>query len=128
MTQYCAMCGLTTTQLTTPTPLMMPCALPLYWRRTHSIRCKKSLSTIVSSNTRSPSAHGVIVPHQTRCHLILAQKSIDGIVTHVFGVIRKIRQWLIDRADQQVLAIIQSGWSHAQHDRLFHQTCLDVNL
>jgi hypothetical protein len=47
-----------------------------------------------------------VVPHVDARDAVLPEVSIDRVVAHVLSVLRKIRQRVVDLADQQVLAII----------------------
>src|SRR5260370_33495764 len=113
MIQCSCVSGFTYTQFTMPIPLIRPWALPLYWRRTSSILCEKSLSMIVSSNAMQPSScrdlFTHVVPYETRRHLLVTQKPVDGIVAHVFNMVGEVCQRVVDRTHQQVLAVIQAG-------------------
>ena len=41
-----------------------------------------------------------VVPHQMRRHLLIAQKSIDRVVTHIIHVVGKIRERRVNRTHQ----------------------------
>src|SRR5260370_20964218 len=52
-----------------------------------------------------------VVPYETRRHLLVTQKPVDGIVAHVFNMVGEVCQRVVDRTHQQVLAVIQAGWA-----------------
>ena len=56
-----------------------------------------------------------VVPHQPRGNPLAAQIAIDGIVAESLAMIRKVRQRVVDLADQQVLAVSKTchGFFHA---------------
>jgi len=41
-----------------------------------------------------------VVPHQMRRHLLIAQKLIDRVVTHIIHVVGKIRERMVNRTHQ----------------------------
>ena len=53
-----------------------------------------------------------VVPYQARGHPVVPKKSVDRIMAHVLGMISKMGQCMVDRAHQQVLAVIQARWFH----------------
>ena len=50
-----------------------------------------------------------VLPYETRRHLLVTQKPVDGIVAHIFNMVGEVRQRVVDRTHQQVLAVIQAG-------------------
>jgi hypothetical protein len=53
-----------------------------------------------------------VVPHIAARDTVFFEISIDRVVAHLLSVLRKIRQRVVDLADQQILAIIQAIWFH----------------
>ena len=58
-----------------------------------------------------------IIPNKLEAKFVSAQIAVEGIMTKLFAVLGKIRQCVIDLADQQILAIVQTAyclcsWSH----------------
>ncbi|OQA13842.1 MAG: hypothetical protein BWY63_03347 [Chloroflexi bacterium ADurb.Bin360] len=57
-----------------------------------------------------------ILPYQTRCDFVPFQIPLGPIMAEFFGVVRKIRQRVIDLAYQQKLTVIQACYfAHALH-------------
>lgn len=61
-----------------------------------------------------------VLPYQPRCQPVLAQVAIDRVVAHLFfGMVRVVRDGVVDLAHQQVLAAIQSRRAFRRHARQF---------
>ena len=61
-----------------------------------------------------------MLPHQPRCQPVFAQVAIDRIVAHLlWGMVRVVRDGVVDLAHQQVLAVIQSRRAFRLHARQF---------
>jgi hypothetical protein len=93
-------------------PQMTCLALPLHWWRTnsflrlgfiqhHVIKDQKALGTGDHLPTH-------VLPDQARLNLISNRVAVDRLMPELFGVVRKIRQGVIDLTAQQKLAVIQT--------------------
>ncbi len=62
-----------------------------------------------------------VVPNQPRGHFLTTQITIDGIVAEGLAMVRKVRQRIVDLADQEILAIGKATYRffHAENLPLF---------
>ena len=118
MIQNWSILGLMYTHVTTPMPLMTPCArspriatvLPSH--QFHVMRIILIDDCVIKhhkSMWRWTHFAFYILPHQVGSDFIPSQISIRHVVAEFFSMLGIIRQRIIDLAHQQVLTIIQSG-------------------